>query len=536
MKNKAIVSYLASCAIIVAAFGANPAAAQTTAAPAVLPVGACMNIGNTLEPPRESAWGGQPVTADDFARIKKAGFQTIRLPVRWHNKSSATPPHAIDPVWMDRVAAAVDQALAAGLNVILNSHHFDPIHDDPAGVSRWHGAVWEQISARFVGYPENKLWFELENEPHKKFDNSNLLQTLAPAYQAVRSRHPTRPVIYGGGNWSGIDSLATLPLPEDANVYPTFHYYEPFDYTHQGADWVEPAPPKPGRRYGTQADAARLKADLAKIETYAARTGKVPFMGETGAYDLHSPTGERAAYARAVHDAFAPTGMGMCLWGYANTFPIWDRKSGNWLPGMLAAIGLAQSPPSASQPATGTAPTSMPKNRELPGALSELDGQLPGFLVNDPRSLEWVTYGDRLRSKPVVDAAIPGGGAALKLETVQAGKIYDAGVLVPLIADIEVGRRYTLGFWARALSSDAADKTAQVGVRFQRNLAPYPGFGDTVVTIGETWQFYQVTAVADQTVSRTQALALFQVGARKQTVEIGQTIVVTDAASITDPA
>jgi Cellulase (glycosyl hydrolase family 5) len=532
MNTKAILAHLSSGAVVVAVLGANPAIAQGTSAPASLPVGACMNIGNSLEPPQESAWGGEPVAAADFVRIKQAGFQTIRLPVRWHNKSSAKPPHAIDPKWMDRVALAVDQALDAGLNVILNSHHFDPIHDDPEGVSQWHGAVWEQISARFAGYPEDRLWFELENEPHKKFDNSNLLQTLEPAYRAVRAKHPTRPVIYGGENWSGIDSLATLPLPEDPNVYPTFHYYEPFDYTHQGASWIEPTPPPPGRRYGTPADEARLKADVAKIEAYVARTGKVPFMGESGAYDLHSPTGERVAYTRAVHDAFAPTGMGICLWGYANTFPIWDRKTGNWLPGMLAAMGLSAPVPSPTAPAQ----TSVPKNRDLPAALSELDGLLPGFLVNDPRSLDWVTYGDRLRGKPVVDPAIPGGGAAMKLETAKPGNIYDAGVLVPLIADIEAGRRYTIGFWARALSSDAADKTAQVGVRFQRNVAPYPGFGDTLVTIGETWQFHEVTAIADQTVSRSEALALFQVGARKQVVEIGQTIVITDAASFLDPA
>ncbi len=497
-----------------------------------------MNIGNSLEPPQESAWGGTPVSAEDFLRIKQAGFQTIRLPVRWHNKSSSEPPYTIDPAWMDRVALAVDQALAAGLNVILNSHHFDPIHDDPKGISQWHGAVWQQISARFAGYPDEKLWFELENEPHNEFDNSNLLETLRPAYDAVRALHPNRPVIYGGGNWSGIDSLATLPLPEDPHAYPTFHYYEPFDYTHQGADWVEPSPPKPGRRYGTQADQALLKADVAKIEAYVARTGKVPFMGETGAYDLHSPTGERVAYHRAVHDAFAPSGMGICLWGYANTFPIWDRKSGNWLPGMLSAMGLdepgapAQAAPT---PAAGTSPSGPPQNRDLPGELSELDALLPGFLVNDPRSLDWVTYGARLRSKAVVDSVIPGGGAAMKLETVKPGNIYDAGVLVPLIADIEAGRRYTIGFWARTLASDTGDGTAQVNVRFQRNAAPYPGFGDKLVTVGSEWQFHEVSALADQAVSRKEALALFQVGAHKQVVEIGQTIVITDASSFLDP-
>ena len=45
---------------------------------------------------------------------------------------------------------------------------------------------------------------------------------LAPA--AVRNP-PDRPVIVGSQNWSGIDSLATLQLPDDP-VVPTFHYYD----------------------------------------------------------------------------------------------------------------------------------------------------------------------------------------------------------------------------------------------------------------------------------------------------------------------
>ena len=307
-----------------------------------LPVGTCINIGNTLEPEQEGSWGGEPVTPADFERIANAGFDTVRIPVRWHNKSSPQPPYTIDPAWMERVADVVDAALAANLNVILNSHHFDPIHEDPLGVAEWHGGVWKQIAARFADYPEDSLWFELENEPHKAFDHSNLLETLAPALAAVRETNPTRAVIYGGEEWSGIDSLATLPLPEDPNVHPTFHYYDPFEFTHQGASWTEPNMPPPGRRFGTAEDLVQLEKDATKVRAYIARTGKTPFMGETGAYDLHATTAQRAAYHRAVRDAFAPTGIGICMWAYANTFPFWDREAGEWLPGMRAAIGLPE--------------------------------------------------------------------------------------------------------------------------------------------------------------------------------------------------
>src|SRR5205085_182424 len=139
---------------------------------------------------------------------------------------------------------------------------------------------------------------------------------------------PTRPVIIGGENYSGIDSLATLALPDDPNVVPTFHYYDPFDFTHQGASWAHPTPPT-GRRYGTAADEARLAADLGKIASFIRRTGRVPFAGEYGAYD-RIPLDQRAAYYRTISTAFASIGIQSCAWGYTNTFHLWN-DNGGWI-------------------------------------------------------------------------------------------------------------------------------------------------------------------------------------------------------------
>ena len=332
----------ASAPVATPAPGQSVSKAEPGQAPDTLPVGTCVNMGNMLEATTEGSWGGAPIAADDFPRIAAAGFETVRIPVRWHNKTTDGAPWTVDPAYMDRVQQVVDQALAANLNVILNSHHFDPIHEDPLGVAEWHGTVWRQIAERFDGYPQDRLWFELENEPHGKFDHSNLLATLRPSYEAVRALHPTRPVIIGGENWSGVDSLATLPLFRDANVHATFHYYDPFEFTHQGAEWTKPNMPPVGRAFPTEADRERLAQDVEKVRAFQARTGKTPFMGEVGAYDGYISREQRVTYHTAVHDAFAPTGIGMCVWGYANTFPFWDRAQGRWVPGLRGAIGLPE--------------------------------------------------------------------------------------------------------------------------------------------------------------------------------------------------
>jgi endoglucanase len=304
-----------------------------------LPVGRCVNMGNHLESPKEGDWG-RKIAEDDFAIIAKAGFNTIRLPVRWAGHAATKPPYAIDPAFMSRVEHVVGLARAAGLNVILNSHNYDDLHAKPAGNAKRLAGIWAQVAARFARQPRDHLWFEIENEPHDKLTNANLVATLSPALAAIRKTNPDRAVVIGGEFWSGIDSLATLTLPDDPNVVPTFHYYEPFDFTHQGATWVNPSPPM-GRVYGTDADVERLIKDVGKLRAYIKRTGKTPFMGEFGA-NGPIPVDQRVTYQRTVRTAFDTTGIGMCAWGYTSTFPLYDSAKKAWVPGMRAAMGLSE--------------------------------------------------------------------------------------------------------------------------------------------------------------------------------------------------
>jgi endoglucanase len=307
-------------------------------APARLPITTCMNLGNHLEEPSENAWGGKRLEVQDLRDLKAVGFDTVRLPVRWDVHSAPGGDHAIDPVWMARVTGLVDAALAAHLNVILNSHNFEPINATPEAAAPWLADVWRQIARNFATRPKAHLWFEIENEPNGKLTNANLMAVLGPSLAAIRASNPDRPVIIGGGEYSSLTALTTLDLPKDRNVYPTFHYYDPFDFTHQGATWVHPSPPL-GRRYGTPADAQLLDRDVARVKAYIARTGRVPFLGENGANDL-IPLDQRVAYTRAMTQGFGPLHIGICEWGYTNTFPFRDNKTGQWLPGMLEAIGL----------------------------------------------------------------------------------------------------------------------------------------------------------------------------------------------------
>lgn len=312
----------------------TPAAAAEPTTGIRLPIGKCVNMGNHLEAPSEGEWG-RAIADDDFQIIKAAGFDSVRIPVKWSSHAMESAPYTIDPAFMARVRHVVALAEAQGLGVVLNMHHYDELTSDPAAHSARFAGLWKQIAAEFrTAGP--KVWFELINEPMNKLNHSNLLAVLNPALAEVRATNPTRPVIVGGENWSGVPSLATLPLPNDPYVVPTFHTYDPFNFTHQGATWVNPAPPL-GRTFGSDADYQELNANLQRVKEYIARTGRVPFIGEYGAIDHPQvPLEQRIEYYRTVSAAYASIGVQSCAWGYTNTFRL--RQGNAWVPGMIEAI------------------------------------------------------------------------------------------------------------------------------------------------------------------------------------------------------
>jgi endoglucanase len=316
----------------------TPVAAAKASAGVALPLGKCVNLSNMLEAPNEGDWG-RAFQDQDAARIRQAGFATVRLPVRFSSHAGSAAPYAIDPAFMARVHHVVDTLLAQNLNVILDMHHYLELFDDPDGQRIRFAELWRQVATSFRDAPAN-VWFELINEPNARLNDSNLLATLTPALAAVRATNPTRPVVIGGQSWSGVDSLATIQFPDDPYLVPTIHTYDPFDFTHQGAPWITPVMPT-GRVFGTAADNQQLDSNLVKVQNFMARTGRVPFVGEYGAYE-GIPLAQRALYYKTISSAYASIGVQSCAWGYTNTFNLWN-DSGGWNAQILNAIATTTS-------------------------------------------------------------------------------------------------------------------------------------------------------------------------------------------------
>ena len=315
-------------------FTPGPAAVAKTGA--ALKLGKCVNLSNMLEAPVEGQWG-RAFDDRDIGRIKSKGFTAIRLPARFDEHAQLAPPYTVDPAFLSRVKHITDLATANGLAVIIDLHHPERLFKDPQGQRQRFAAMWRQIGLYFKDQPSN-VYFELVNEAHDKLDASNLTETLMPALAAVRESNPTRLVVWGGPSWNSPDEMVKTEFPADPYIVPTFHYYDPANFTGESANWMTP---KARPAWGNAQDVRDLQDKLDKISGWMGKTGRVPFLGEYGAYEGRS-IDQRRKYYQTVSSAFASIGVQSCAWGYTNTFPLWHDPEG-WVSDLADQISSTTS-------------------------------------------------------------------------------------------------------------------------------------------------------------------------------------------------
>jgi endoglucanase len=307
-------------------------------------LGRGVNFGNMLEAPTEGAWG-LSVTDDFVAKAASAGFTSVRVPVRWSNHALPEAPYTIDPAFMARVETVVNKLLARNLTVVLNVHHYRQLDGDPldAGEAPVSTAVvdvrfvrlWEQIAAKFQG-ASDRLVFELYNEPHGRQNGSPWNVLAARALGVVRKTNPGRVVIIGPTHWNSAGDLAQLSLPNDANLVVTIHDYNPFTFTHQGAEWVTPTLPV-GVTCCSAAQTADMTAPLDVAKTWAAAKRNPVYVGEFGAYSS-ADSASRITFNRTMRDAIEARGMTWAYWEFASGFGVYDPATLTFRQGLLDAL------------------------------------------------------------------------------------------------------------------------------------------------------------------------------------------------------
>lgn len=163
----------------------------------------------------------------------------------------------------------------------------------------------------------------------------------ARAVQRIRALDPQRWIMIGGNHYNSASTLKEIERIADPHILYTFHFYEPFFFTHQRAHWVEflkaldgvtPYPGEvpglaaflekypqyrhEGEKYlGKRMDIDMMRSFLQPALDFLAETGLPLYCGEYGAID-HAPLDARLNWHRDFVSLLHEHGIGRAVWSY----------------------------------------------------------------------------------------------------------------------------------------------------------------------------------------------------------------------------
>ncbi|MCM1308543.1 MAG: cellulase family glycosylhydrolase [Butyrivibrio sp.] len=311
-----------------------------TAAEVARAMGDGINLGNTMEATAggnpwfdvsnvtnwETAWGQPKTTRAMIDGMKRAGFESIRIPIAWSNMMAKDGSCEIPKVFFDRVDEIIGYAYANDMYVIINIHYdggwWDDFASDEAGTMKRYKAMWEQIAGHYKDY-DDKLIFESANEELGDKLGYALVNRINQAFvDLVRSsggNNGVRYLLIAGYN-TDIDKTcaSAFKMPSDTcknHLLISVHYYTPWTYCGM---WKDESWGRADYDWGTDADRAEMENYFKKMQKFT-DAGYGVIIGEYSAlpnYDNGSYTRKDGAveFLAHVRELSAKYGYAAYLW------------------------------------------------------------------------------------------------------------------------------------------------------------------------------------------------------------------------------
>lgn len=299
------------------------------------------NLGNTFdaydvgglsdEMKYESAWCGAVTKIENIAAIKAAGFQTVRIPVSWHNHVDAD--NRISEQWMARVREVVDWCRACDLYVIVNTHHdvgsngYFPDTENLERSKQYLGAVWQQMAEAFRDYDEH-LILESLNEPRlagSRYEwwldrNSpecqdavrcinELNQLFVDTVRASGGSNATRYLLcpgYAASADGALNEHFTVPQDTASRVIVSVHAYTPYDFALNAAGTKEFS-------LENNSDTGQITSFMDELYARFVMNGTPVLIGEFGARNKDNLEA-RVQFSAYYVAAARARGMSCCWW------------------------------------------------------------------------------------------------------------------------------------------------------------------------------------------------------------------------------
>ena len=310
-------------------------------------------------------------SASDLKAVHAMGFDFVRLGIdpsliEHHGEVSAT-----DPEMLTLLDKAVHEALNNQLSVLLCVFPDDDYKrtlDTERGVDDF-VQLWRILAAHFASEDHDHIFYELMNEPEVQ-DPYRWIGIQARAVEAIRRVDTAHTIVATAANYSNLPDLLMLEPVHDDNVIYNFHFYDPHQFTHQGASWGEDDwiyyknIPFPATAADLSVQMKNVPGDLARYNLYLygaegwnaqaiagriafaaswARERNVPLIcDEFGAYKDTVPQASRARWITAVRSALEANHIGWAMWDYRGNFGVVTRTATEITPddAVLEALGL----------------------------------------------------------------------------------------------------------------------------------------------------------------------------------------------------
>lgn len=188
----------------------------------------------------EQTWnsGGlyhKKLNQEDFNLLASAGIRTIRLPVafeRFYLSGNDEEKNAI----ISNIDNVLKLCQRFAFKLILVNHsgrlQNQSLNEDEERLKM----LWAMLEKKYRHVSSSLLYFELFNEP--TLEDAKWLPIAASVTKLIHQSSPKRTLIIGASNYNSIYELSRISPLLDKNIIYTFHFYEPFIFTHQGATWI----------------------------------------------------------------------------------------------------------------------------------------------------------------------------------------------------------------------------------------------------------------------------------------------------------
>ena len=344
-----------------------------------------INLSNWFNDYSESSQFSNRFNNAHFKQIKDAGFTYVRLPIGPNVLCGSSKIEDIQTANLVHVENAVKNIQAAGLAVTIEMHPFGDNFEarlaiDPLARQSFR-QFWKNLANYFKGYDTTKLFFEIWNEPNigaerlvSGIDKNWWAPFQEQIVSSIREAAPNHYIIVTAENYSSWSELLQLPIINQKKIIYNFHFYDPFTFTHQGADWISgpysllrflpyPATPtnvstlaanasNPSARsqiewYGRQQYAAdSINRVMQLVYNWSVQKKVDVICNEFGVHKKVAPPESIINYLSDVSTYLNKFGIGWAVWDYDDTFGIASYTTGTravppvWDNGVLNALHI----------------------------------------------------------------------------------------------------------------------------------------------------------------------------------------------------